>query len=204
MNQSNRKLILDISQKYNLSHIGSNLSVLPVLEEIYNKKKKGDIVILDNAHAHLSHLLYQGFEFLTAMTGKKAQDKDIQTFAEKHIKRDIHCNRAAHCDASGGSLGHGIGIGIGYALADRKRTVYVVVSDGSMMEGSNWEALRIADDFNLTNLEIHCNFNGFTAVALRNPLYIYKRMKLFFDNVTFWLTDNTKDFDGVEGHYKTI
>lgn len=46
--------------------------------------------------------------------------------------------------ASSGSLGHGIGIAVGYALADPQRLVYVTISDGECAEGSVWEALAIA------------------------------------------------------------
>jgi transketolase N-terminal domain/subunit len=53
----NKDRIIQISKKLDLSHIGSNLSCLPVLEAIYKEKKPEDIVILDNAHAHLAHLV---------------------------------------------------------------------------------------------------------------------------------------------------
>lgn len=182
--------ILAISKDLGLTHIGSNVSVLPVLEEIYTKKQPGDIVILDNAHAGLAHLL-----FLYGNSGK------VAALIREH---GIHCDRKAGCDASGGSLGHGIGIGIGYALADRKRTVYVVVSDGSMMEGSNWEALRIANDLQLANLEIHCNFNGYTALAAVDWTALFTKMVNYAPYLAIfpYHTDNGEGFSGVGGHYK--
>jgi transketolase N-terminal domain/subunit len=108
----------------------------------------------------------------------------------------------AGCDASGGSLGHGLGIGIGYALADRKRDVYVIVSEGSMMEGSSWEALRIIDDLKLTNVKIHTNFNGYSAVAKIDDITLAERMKAFVPDITVHFTKNGEGFDGIEGHYK--
>lgn len=183
MNKNINK-ILEISKKYKLTHIGSCISVLPILEEIYSRDH--DIVILDNAHAHLAHLL-----FLHASP----------VLIEKLIHRDIHCNRKAGCDAQGGSLGHGLGISIGYALAGRR--VDCIVSDGSMMEGSNWEALRLIDSLGITAIKIYVNANGYSAVAKVDPYMLRTRMKMFTP-VDFRQTDNTKDFYGVQGHYKQI
>ena len=133
--------ILEISKKLGLSHIGSCLSVLPILEEIYLKKKPEDKVQLCGAHSHLAHLVVR-YDMDKLWVG--ADDNLIYGKIEDIIKEHgIHCDRKAGCDASGGSLGHGIGISIGYALANPDITVYCIVSDGSMMEGSNWEALRI-------------------------------------------------------------
>ena len=46
--------ILNISYKHNLSHLGSCITVVPILEEIYNNKKETDIVILSCGHAGLA------------------------------------------------------------------------------------------------------------------------------------------------------
>lgn len=182
--------ILNISHALSLSHIGSNLCMLPVLEEIYTLKKPHDIVILDNAHAHLAHLCFM-----------HASPTLIKQQIQKY---GIHCDREAGCDASGGSLGHGIGIGIGYAIADRSRDVYVVVSDGSMMEGSNWEALRIKSDLRLDNLIIYANLNGYSALAEVNGSLLAKRMTTFRPPIRIRFTNNTKDFDSIDGHYKKL
>lgn len=181
--------ILEVSKKLELSHIGSNLSCLPILQEIYSVKKPQDKVILDNAHAHLSHLVV----------------KENSGFIEPTIEKyGIHCDVHSGCDSSGGSLGHGIGIGIGMAIIDRSRDVYVIVSDGSMMEGSNWEALRIANSLNLTNLHIHCNFNGYTAVSESDPEELYQKMKYLYSDITLHKTSNGEGFDGIQGHYKKL
>lgn len=192
---SNKDKILEISKKLGLSHIGSCLSVLPILEEIYAKKKPGDKVILDNSHAHLAHLVVRAEEDLKIYDAHLP----IEDFIEEY---GIHCDCRAGCDASGGSLGHGIGIGIGMALAGN--TVHVTVSDGSMMEGSNWEALRIANSLYLHNLLIYCNFNGFSAVAEVSSEDLERKMREFYPHLIFKHTDNTKGFEGIQGHYKII
>lgn len=196
---TNQDKILDISKRLGLTHIGSCLSVLPILEEIYAKKKSGDKVIMDNAHAHLAHLLFL-YQLLPS-TGTYFYDQFIQRIG-------IHCDRAAGCDASGGSLGHGLGIGIGMALANPNIKVSVIVSDGSMMEGSNWEALRIISDLNIRNIHIYCNFNGYTAVSKYKFTISKGRVEDYLGdegiNIKFYPTKNGEGFEGVEGHYKKL
>lgn len=184
--------ILQISKDKGLTHIGSCISALPILVEIYEKKNPEDIVILDNAHVHIAHLVVKEFYEKTL---------DIERLIDTV---GIHCDRAAGCDASGGSLGHGIGIGIGMAIATKSRNIYVIVSDGSMMEGSNWEALRIKDDLQISNLHIYCNFNGYTAVSPVDKYSFERRIKTFCPNVEFRWTNNGEGFDGLEGHYKKL
>lgn len=183
--------IKDISKRHKLSHIGSCLCIMPILEEIYRKKDKEDKVILDGAHAHLAHLVvrekYEGLQ-------------DIEGILDRV---GIHCDRKAGCDVSGGSLGHGLGIAIGLVLGGVKR-VHVVVSDGNMMEGSNFEALRLIHDLKLDQISIYCNFNGYTAVSEYNSKLIEKRMKSFVKNIKVYHTKNGEGFDGVQGHYRVL
>ena len=46
--------ILDISYKNNLSHLGSCITVYPILEQIYKEKNETDIVVLSSGHAGLA------------------------------------------------------------------------------------------------------------------------------------------------------
>lgn len=191
-----RSKILNISRKMGLSHIGSNLSCLPILQEIYKKKQPQDKVILDGAHAHLAHL------FVMYSHIRKEPPVNLTEVVETIIKKyGIHCDRRADCDASGGSLGHGLGIAIGYALAGN--TTHVIVSDGSMQEGSNFEALRLIDSLKLKNIKIYCNFNGYSAVAEVNLEKLVARMRQF-TSVKVYYTDNGKGFEGVQGHYRHL
>ncbi len=62
-----------------------------------------------------------------------------------------------------GSLGHGLPLANGFALADRDRPVYVILGDGELQEGSVWEAAMSSSDLGLDNL---------TAIIDRNGLQI--------------------------------
>lgn len=183
--------IKQISKKYGYSHISSCLSCLPILEAIYSSKGKDDLVILDNAHAHVGHLVV------------REQYENLQNIEGLLKTYGIHCDRLAGCDASGGSLGHS-GISIGLCLANRNRKVYTIVSDGSVCEGSFLESLRIAKLLNITNWEIHANFNGYTAVAKIDINYWEQFIKGFGFPVIFHHTYNGDGFDNIDGHYTIL
>lgn len=61
-------------------------------------------------------------------------------------------------DATSGSLGHGLGIGAGYALSYRRRKsdqrVFVIISEGELYEGSTWESLLFVKHYLLDNLHL--------------------------------------------------
>lgn len=194
--------ILELSKRYGLSHIGSCISVSPILEEIYSIKKPNDIVILDNAHAHLAHLaVKEAFGILRHPMLSLIEPTTLEYYLNES---GIHCDRKAGCDASGGSLGHGLGIAIGMALSDPRRKVYCILSEGTLMEGSNWEALRIKEDLDLYNLEIYANLNGYSAVAKIDKEKLSRRIHSFCPSVHVWFTENGEGFEGLEGHYKTL
>src|SRR3990167_5142162 len=181
------KRILEISKKLKLSHVGSCTSVLPILKEIYEKKSLQDKVMLSGAHSHLAHLVvkekYEGL-------------KNI----EELIKKDIHCNRESGCDVSGGSLAHS-GIAIGLALANKDRKVYLIMTDGSLNEGEEWEVFRLKEDLKVDNLIIYCNLNGYTATMEVNRLDLVDKILAFCPDAHIVFSKNVKGFDSIEGHY---
>lgn len=146
------KRIIDISYKLGLSHIGSNLTAVDILDRIYRDRSYDDPVILSSGHAGLA--LYVVLE--------KYEGKDAEKLFRKY---GVHPERSAedriYC--STGSLGHGIGIATGMALADRTRTVHVLLSDGECAEGSVYEAFNIIREQKLGNMQIHINFNSYGA-----------------------------------------
>lgn len=186
--------ILSISKKLKLSHLGSNLSVLPILLEIYEKKEPNDIVGLSGAHSHLAHLLVmeQYYDY-----GEKTPEELIEEFG-------IHCDRKAGCDISGGSLTHS-GIALGMALADRTRTAYWIETDGSLQEGEAWETLRIKEELKLDNLKVICNLNGYTALAKIDRDELSNRLRAFSPSIDIRYTNNyLPELDSVSGHYTVL
>jgi transketolase len=184
--------ILEISYKRNLSHIASCLTAVKLIDHIYLVKSHDEPFILDNGHAGLA--LYVVLE--------KHHMKDAEKLFDKH---GVHPNRdeddLIYC--STGSLGQGLPIAVGMALADSSKNVYVLTSDGAMAEGSNWEALRIAGELRLENLRVTVNANGHSAYKHVDAELLDTRMQMFYPSLVARtdLLDFPDWIQGINGHY---
>lgn len=189
------KRLVELTHKHKLGHLGSCLTTLPILEYIYKTKKDNDIVVLSSGHAGLA--LYTILE--------KYEGRDAEELVEKH---GVHPNRDLEngIHVSTGSLGSGILVAVGYALADRSRDVHVVISDGECAEGSVWEALAFAYKENLKNLKVHANVNGYSAYDPVNKWYLWLRLKVFFWRTQVWFTKTPRVafLEGLKAHYHVM
>jgi transketolase len=189
------KRILEISYKHNLSHIGSCLTMYPILEEIYNKKNEKDIVILSAGHAGLS----QYVEIEKQSNGTiNAEDllENMGIHPLRDPKNGIH--------VSTGSLGSGILVAVGLALSDKNRNVYCILSDGECAEGSVWEALTFCQKTNLSNLIVHVNINGFSAYDAVDRVYLENRLKVFLPSIVIHQTTNPTFLGDLNAHYHVL
>lgn len=161
--------IIDISYKHKLSHIGSCLTAVRLIDHCFLVKEKDDIFILSSAHSSLA--LYVILE--------KEYDFDAE---ELFLKHGVHCNRDLKHKiyASGGSLGHGIGIAVGMAITNRNRNIYVLMTDAECAEGSVWEALRIAAELRLENLRVLVNANGYSGNGKIDTDWLDLRLQYFY------------------------
>lgn len=189
------KRILDISYKKGLTHIGSCLTSVRLLDAIYQSKEKDDIVILSSGHAGLA--LYVILEKYLGKNAEELVDKH-GTHPNRDIEDGIVC--------STGSLGQGLPIAVGMAIANPKRNVYVLTSDGEMAEGSMWEALRIAAERRLENLRITVNANGYGAYGKIDEDWLDLRMQYFYPSLV--QKTNLYRFpgclQGLDGHYHAL
>lgn len=168
MNKLQRRII-EISYKHEKPHVGSNLTAVNILDKIYKTKKKSEPVVLSNGHVCLALCVV-----LEKYEGKNAEKLCLKygTHPRRNLKDGIWCTT--------GSLGNGLPIAVGMALANRKRKVYCTLGDGEATEGSIWEALRIAGELNLTNLKVIVDANGHGAFHLTDADLIEKRLNMFF------------------------
>jgi transketolase len=156
------------------SHIGSVLSIVDILAVLYGRVMQyrsnepkwvnRDRFILSKGHAGAgvyAVLAECGF-FNIAELDKHYQDGSIFSGHVSH-------KGVPGVELSTGSLGHGLPVASGMALAakiDKKsHKIFVVMSDGELDEGSNWEAFMFASHHELNNL---------TAVIDRNKLQSMK------------------------------
>jgi transketolase len=154
-------------------HIGSALSMADLLAYLYesvlvykadNPKWEGrDIFILSKGHAAagMYGVLIEKNFFPREWIKSYYQDGGMLSGHVSHYVPGI--------EVSTGSLGHGLPIGIGFALDFRKckmkNRVFVMLSDGECNEGSNWEAFLFAPHNKLDNLTIIIDYNKIQALG---------------------------------------
>lgn len=186
--------VIEISYAQGLSHIGSCLTALGIIEEIYAQLKEGERCILSSGHAHLAHVVVK-------------ERYGLLDAAEVIQKYGIHCDREAGCDVSTGSLGQGLAQAVGMALANREKYVYCLISDGEMSEGSIHEALRIGKEQGLTNLKVYVNVNGWGAYKKIDPQEITRQLGPYDSpdgpeiNVILTSSDINDRLKGQAAHY---
>jgi transketolase len=172
------KRIMDITYQEGLSHLSSTLSALPIIEEIYKEKKEDEVFILSNGHAGLA--LYVVLEDMYGIDATMLLHKH-GIHPGKDLENKLYC--------STGSLGSGLPIAVGRALADRTKNVYCMISDGEAAEGSIWESLRFIKESKLDNLKIYVNVNGMSAYEYLNVDYLIERLKVFLPRINIRLSD---------------
>jgi len=137
-------------------HIGASLSCIDILTVLYHRiLKPTDYFILSKGHGVAG--LYATLESINNIN-----ENDLLTFRKIHGLQghsDMACPSISNvlsqsiCSNTG-SLGMGISKGKGYALASKENMVYVLIGDGELQEGQNWEAIMSASRMKLDNLVI--------------------------------------------------
>jgi len=113
----------------------------------------------------------------------------------KDLENKLYC--------STGSLGSGLPIAAGHALADRNKNVWCMISDGEAAEGSIWESLRFAHEQKLDNLRVYVNINGMGAYDYIDVDYLEKRLLAFLPTINIRKSEPTKlpFAEGLLSHY---
>jgi transketolase N-terminal domain/subunit len=194
MNALEERLV-DISYKLKLTHLTAYFTAVNIIDGIYKVKKPGEKFILSQGHAFAA----------LAVVLEKYEGKDAFKLIKKYMTHPTRCKRDG-IDCSTGSLGQGLTVAVGMALADRTKNIYVLTSDGEMKEGCCWEALRIAGEQKLENLRIAVNGNGYSAYNKVDVDLLDLRMQYFYPSLMV-KTDMFKWpewLQGVDGHYQGI
>jgi transketolase len=153
--------MLSMYKKADAGHIGASLSSLDILIYLFFKRMNiEDKFILSKGHAAAA--LYT----VLAKAGK-IPEKELETFYADGTNLAAHppCSKKLDGILFGtGSLGHGLSLASGIALASRftneKYGVYCVVSDGDLNEGATWEAIMFAAHNLINNLTVIIDSNG--------------------------------------------
>ena len=189
------KRLLQLLYEHNEEHVGSCFSCIDIIDQIFSENEEDDIFILSNGHA--AYALYSVLE-------KYYEHVDADALVNKH---GGHPNRDEenHIYCSTGSLGMGIMIAVGRAIANPDRKVHVMVSDGETTEGSVWEALRYIEEKKVHNIEVYVNANGYACYDEMDIDYLERRCKSFMPRINFCrTTEETFPFSflhGLDAHY---
>ena len=167
-----RKDVVDMILAGKGGHIGGDMSVMEILVTLYFKQMKvspenpqdedRDRFVLSKGHsveAYYAVLAARGFLDIQDVIA------NFSKFGSKYIGHPN--NKLPGIEMNSGSLGHGLPVCVGMALAGKKDKknyrVYTVMGDGELAEGSVWEGFMAAHQYKLNNL---------CAVVDRNRLQI--------------------------------
>lgn len=172
-----RSEILTISHKSNHGHIPTSFSIVEMLCAVYGTMKhdpkrpdmpERDLFVLSKGHASLG--------FYCTLAGHGYFDfEEVYAFGAFDSKFGCHPDRTKvpGAEASTGSLGHGIGLAVGMALAAKiagtSRQVYTLIGDGESNEGSVWEAIMVATNLKLDNFTVLYDNNNSQGRCLPIP-----------------------------------
>jgi transketolase len=165
-----RRIVIEQSKRANVGHIGSALSIADILAALYGgalnlpeDRSEQDRLVLSKGHAALA--LYAALE----LSGRVAAGT-TGTYCAEGTQLGVHPERDVDgVDFCTGSLGQGLSIAAGAALAARmqrsSRRVFAVMSDAELNEGSVWEAAMFAAHHGLANLVAILDLNGQQAMG---------------------------------------
>ena len=160
------KRIIDVSYKAKEGHIASSLSVLNILHVLYGKvlKDTNHHFILSKGHASLGlYVILEHFGLL---------EDNLDDVCKFTSNLGGHpSNKIKNIEASTGSLGHGLPMGLGMALGEKikgtNNKVFVIIGDGESNEGTNWESALLAPNHSLNNLYCIMDYNHSNDRALK-------------------------------------
>ena len=164
-----RLMLLDLIDTAKLGHYSSSLSAIEILNALYHhvmRLKIGDPEWSERdrfllGKGHIAVALWPIFAELGFFPGEW-----LDTFGSFDSKLTDHpdMRRTPGVDFSSGSLGHNLSVGLGMAIAGKKKKadyrVFVLLGDGEMHEGQIWEALMAASHHKVGNLVAIIDANG--------------------------------------------
>ena len=177
------------------SHIGSALSITDIVAVLY-----GEIMCFDTQNQDYwlrdRFILSKGHACVTVYSALAEvgfiPKEQLETYGDDFSWLMNHISHKVNgVEFSTGSLGHGLPFGVGKALAAKTRgeawRTFVLLSDGEMDEGTNWEALMFAAHHKLNHLTAIIDYNKLQSLdSISNTLGLeplIDKLKAFGSNV---------------------
>jgi len=165
-----RRRILEMTQTVPALHIGGAFSSLEMVDCIYHglmrpdgKGSFRDTFLMSKGHGCVAQ-----YVILDALG--IFPKGELEKYCTVEGRLGMHPDYGVPgIAASTGSLGHGLSMSIGMAIAERHKgtgaNVYAVLSDGELQEGSTWEAILMASSLKVSNLVVMIDNNDFQTVG---------------------------------------
>ena len=181
-----RLQLITMSHRAQSAHLGGALSCVDLLVALYGTRLHIDPTQPEDPCR--DRLVFSKGHAVSALYAVLARHsffpvEELQQYNEEGSR--LPEQPTPHCvpgvEWATGSLGHGLGVGIGMALASQIQenpyNVYVVMSDGECQEGSVWEGAMLAPRLQLGNLTALIDFNKWQATARSNEVMAMEPMK---------------------------
>lgn len=168
-----RKTVVEMAHAGNAVHLGCAFSLIELLSCLYGRHMrydpatpddpKRDYLVLSKGHGVMAQ-----YACLYELGWLTREDIDRYFHDGSRLKglSDAH---VPGCEVTAGSLGHGLSVGVGLALAAKRlgtgQRVFAIVGDGELNEGPIWEAALFAAHAKLDNLVVIVDANGFQAMG---------------------------------------
>jgi transketolase len=171
--QALRRTVLRMAHAGSTVHIACAFSLIEILAVLYrNHLRLGtpgpgaaqrDYLVLSKGHGVMAQ-----YACLHAL-GWLSDEAIDRYFADGTTLKGLSDAHVPGLEVSSGSLGHGLSVGVGLALAAHRKCTgqkcFAIVGDGEMNEGAIWEALLFASHWELSNLIVIVDANGFQAMG---------------------------------------
>lgn len=168
-----RRLIIEMASAGNAVHIGCAFSIVEILSRLYGTHMKytpadpddpaRDYLVLSKGHGVMAQ-----YACLHQLGWLERNDIDSY-FKDGSRLKGLSDAHVPGCEVTAGSLGHGLSVGVGLALAAKRRGTgqrcFAIVGDGELNEGPIWEALLFASHWQLSNLVVIVDANGYQAMG---------------------------------------
>jgi len=197
-----RRTVLNMARAGDTVHIGCAYSLIEIVAVLYRSHLnlgKGalpgaegrDYLVMSKGHgvmAQYACLLELGWLEQQELDRYFGDGTRLKGLADAHVPG---------LEVTSGSLGHGLSVGVGLALAAQRQgsgqRCYAIVGDGEMNEGAIWEALLFAAHFKLDNLIVIVDENRFQAMGTTEEVMSLSNLRAKFEAFDF-------DCRAVDGH----
>jgi transketolase len=196
-----RKTILNMAYTGSTFHIGCAFSIVELLAVLYRrhlrldrtdpKSPTRDYMVLSKGHGVMAQYacLHE--------VGWLSDDDLSQYFQDGSRLKGLADAHIPGIEATTGSLGHGLSVGVGLALGAKLKSTgqncYALVGDGELNEGPIWEAAMFAAHFQLDNLILIIDENGFQAMGTTDSVMKLGSIEAKFEAFGF-------DVMSIDGH----